>query len=1210
MIRFLTGLYDRLEKRRPLLWLLILATAGLMAFFAFRLDYSEDISDFFPDAGGEAFADLKMKDKTVFIISGSDDPYELCDAADLLADKLQASLDEGLLSRVDAGVDAGTMDSAADFIYERLPLYLDEEDYARLDSLTTPEGIREAVENCHALLSTPAGMVMGRILLRDPLALATDRLQSFNDFSDGGEYELVGGHIFSKDMQNLLMFADPASSMGETGSNARLDRELKKACAETAEESGMKVEYFGSASVAAGNAEVIKKDTLLTVFIALLAIILLISVSFRSKAAIALIIAPVGYGSLFALCLIHFIQGSISAIAVGAGAAVLGVALSYSIHVVAHSNHCHDPKRIIVEMAYPLTLGSFTTIAAFAALIFTTSSLLHDFGLFASLTLIGTTIFCLVFLPHFLRSEKGKEKRKAQILVEKAVDYPLDRNRWVAGGVLLLIVVCAFFCGKVRFDADMNKLNWMSPEMKAAEARLESITGGNEGCYLISSGEDMDEARENYLALRVALDSLRAAGSIGNCACAGDYVFTEEEQRASLERWNGWWAGKRENVRNMLRSEALRAGFRENAFAGFEQLMDREYEICEWKPETLESSPLLRDWISNEDGKALLVSRISIDENQKAEVYKALEDCAGCAIADRGYWAGRMAEDISDDFNFILYISSIIVFLALWISYGRLELAILAFLPMLAGWVVILGLMAMLGIEFNIVSIILATFIFGIGDDFSIFIMDGLMARHRDGSSLLSSHKSAIFYSALTLLIGLGVLVIARHPAMKSIGLVTVLGIGVVLLMEFTIQPLLFRLLVSKPASKHLYPAELPCILHSIWIWGILVSGFIVTDILAGLLCITPLPERWKKNFFHYWCHGFCKNFIRIVPTVRFIRRGEENMDGRPAVIIANHQSLLDVIMLIALTPKLVMITKGGVFRNPLLGPIVRYSDFLDAGKGFDRMPEKIGSKIEEGYSIAVFPEATRSFDGDIIRFHKGAFMLAEQYDLDILPVVYYGTGYVCPKGQDQQCRPSLFARVVFPKVAWNDPRFGEDARSRAKLWRKWFAAEYEKLNAEFNHVGTNFYVGRALLSNYLYRGADLWRETRRECRASGFWDKMERSIARDACIVDLACGTGARALLLAMLSHGRKVTGIDACAENIEIARGCYMAGGRYGGARSNVEFICADPREAELCEADVFIVGGSLAEDLALLEKCRSRLREGGRIIIPQGKDFIEMK
>ena len=152
--------------------------------------------------------------------------------------------------------------------------------------------------------------------------------------------------------------------------------------------------------------------------------------------------------------------------------------------------------------------------------------------------------------------------------------------------------------------------------------------------------------------------------------------------------------------------------------------------------------------------------------------------------------------------------------------------------------------------------------------------------------------------------------------------------------------------------------------------------------------------------------------------------------------------------------------------------------------------------------------------------------------------------------------------------------------------------------------------MGRALLSNYLYRGADLWRETRRECRASGFWDKMERSIARDACIVDLACGTGARALLLAMLSHGRKVTGIDACAENIEIARGCYMAGGRYGGARSNVEFICADPREADLCEADVFIVGGSLAEDLALLEKCRSRLREGGRIIIPQGKDFIEMK
>ena len=62
----------------------------------------------------------------------------------------------------------------------------------------------------------------------------------------------------------------------------------------------------------------------------------------------------------------------------------MGIALSYSIHVLAHSNHIHDPRQVVAELAYPLTVGSFTTIGAFLGLLFTRSQLLHDFGLFAA----------------------------------------------------------------------------------------------------------------------------------------------------------------------------------------------------------------------------------------------------------------------------------------------------------------------------------------------------------------------------------------------------------------------------------------------------------------------------------------------------------------------------------------------------------------------------------------------------------------------------------------------------------------------------------------------------------------------------------------------------------------------------------------------------------------------------------------------------------
>ena len=111
---------------------------------------------------------------------------------------------------------------------------------------------------------------------------------------------------------------------------------------------------------------------------------------------------PVLYGMLFSLCLVSLVKGSISAIAVGTGAVVLGIALSYSIHLIAHQRHVRSVEQLIRELVFPLTVGSLTTIGAFLGLLFTSSALLRDFGLFASMTLVGTTIFSLVFLPHFL----------------------------------------------------------------------------------------------------------------------------------------------------------------------------------------------------------------------------------------------------------------------------------------------------------------------------------------------------------------------------------------------------------------------------------------------------------------------------------------------------------------------------------------------------------------------------------------------------------------------------------------------------------------------------------------------------------------------------------------------------------------------------------------------------------------------------------------
>lgn len=104
------------------------------------------------------------------------------------------------------------------------------------------------------------------------------------------------------------------------------------------------------------------------------------------------------------------------------------------------------------------------------------------------------------------------------------------------------------------------------------------------------------------------------------------------------------------------------------------------------------------------------------------------------------------------------------------------------------------GYMAIFKLEFNLINIVISTFIYGIGVDYSIFVMEGLLAEARRGeTSMLNYHKVAIFYSAMVLAIVTFSLVFARHPAIHSIGLITLIGMASTILITYSLQPFIFR---------------------------------------------------------------------------------------------------------------------------------------------------------------------------------------------------------------------------------------------------------------------------------------------------------------------------------------------------------------------------------------------------------------------------------
>ena len=153
-----------------------------------------------------------------------------------------------------------------------------------------------------------------------------------------------------------------------------------------------------------------------------------------------------------------------------------------------------------------------------------------------------------------------------------------------------------------------------------------------------------------------------------------------------------------------------------------------------------------------------------------------------------------MVEIVHDDFNTTQWISSLLVLLVLLIAFRNPITAFLAFLPMFLSWYVLQGLMALLGLEFNLINIVISTFIFGIGVDYSIFVMEGLLKEARTGErEMLDFHKVAIVFSALVLAIVVLSLVFARHPSIRSIGIITLIGMATTILLTYSLEPFLFR---------------------------------------------------------------------------------------------------------------------------------------------------------------------------------------------------------------------------------------------------------------------------------------------------------------------------------------------------------------------------------------------------------------------------------
>ncbi len=1189
MTRLFLHIYDFFETRRSLLFGMTILVVCLLTLLATRVTFDEKITDIFPKTEegqnmSMIFENLKSKDRFVVLFSKSNDETttaDLAEACDRFAEQLEASPVAQDIASLTSTIDSDEIARTTDFIYAHLPIFLGEEDYRRIDSMLLDGGIDRIMTLNYQRILSPVGIGLGGFIARDPLSIAGHTLEELQNFNPSMSYRLEEDHIFSEDLSSCLVTFKSKYESNDTSHNEALVDGLDELIAAWNFE-GVEVSYFGTPAIAVYNARQIKNDTYLTLTLALLLIVGIITFSFCNRWSVLLITLPVCFGALFALSCIALSVGHISLIAIGAGAAVLGIAISYSTHVVCHANHTRNAREIVEELTYPMIVGSFTTIGAFVGLMFTSSPLLIDFGLFAALTLIGTPLFSLVVLPHLL--EKGGCERKNRLLdaVERMNAYPFEKNKWIVGTITVLFLIGVFTFDRVGFDSDMSHLSYTPGHIADTESKLERLFAvDGRSVTAIATADNVEDAVQRYTRMCDFLTERTRAGEVESFVAADRFVVAPSVQEQKIERWNEFWRtdNRRERMIRQIEESGKKAGFSQGAFAGFAQLLNVQYAPISYGGEQVAPIPLLEAWINSTPSATLVLAQLRVDEAHKERLYREMASMEGIITVDRAYFANRMAETVSDDFNYVLYMSGFLVFFTLLCTYRRPELTLMTFAPMFISFTIILGLMALLGFEFNIVNIILSTFIFGIGDDFSIFIMDGLQREYSNGRPMLAHHKTAIFFSVLTTIIGIGALCFANHPVLRSTSVISIIGMSVVILSSYTILPLLFRVFITRPVSRGGEPYTLFSLLRTFYGFNLFLLMCTLAQIIIPTLAFLPVRGICKRRWMHraicqsarlvLWMTSLTEHKILVNPS-------NETFE-KPSVVVANHHSFIDILLLLSLSPRLVMVTNGWVWRSKIFGRIIRYLGFCCVDEGYEEVTEHVRKMFHEGYSVVVFPEGTRSKDGRTMgRFHKGAFYLAEQLGADLVPVLIYGTGMICSKRQPFNIREGNYGAKILQRISPDDKQYGEGYRLRTKAVSRLMKVAYEEWCAELDTV-QNPYFKQALIKHFVYKTDDAELRARHVMRKTRNFEHLVEGIGRDARIVVFGSGHGELALLLSLLSPRRRIIAYEQedCVwmehRNIPYGHG------------AGIEFIRTDYRMTEVLEADYYLFTSRLDESVA---------------------------
>lgn len=1177
---------------------------GLAAWVSSRIDLQEDILDMLPrndvrvDEYRYAIRKFRQIDRAYLDIGiNRDDPDSLGHAADAVFARFSTNEN---FQRITYQIDGGGPGRSLELLTHSLPNLFTEADARELEKKLQPAEVREYLTVMRRKLAGPEGMVLKEVVAADPVGMSalvvTKALPLQSGF--GGE-QLVDGRITSADGRHVLMLVEPKFGSSDAKASAALVAEMLRVIAEVEKQfPGVHVALTGGHRMAVDNSSIIRADATKCIAIGSALMVVLCFMAYRRRWLAPLSFLPSLFGTLMAGVVLMMWQKHLSAIATGFASIAVGITVDYAIHVIYHLDNAggSDHRAIgrhLSRLVFPIGIGVITTIAAFLVM---TGSPMHGYQQLGTLGAIGVVFsaaFALIVLPLLVPAAKksGQPPLWLTRWWEKYFAWEMRNRLWLFLGVILLTVGTALGLKHLRFEGDVAKLNGITDSTRRDDELIQRTWGNALGfTMVVARGATPEAALARNDAVAAALVRETNVASVFSLA---SICPAPETQRANLQRWAGFWtAERRAAVRSTLDATAAELGYRADGFVKFWQVVDGPPALL-----TLDSfrgTPL----------ENAIAERMATGSNDTAiSTLVKLKDRAG---------AGQLRDSVSDAIvldgqglanhiaglarvglkNFALW-TGVFVAALLFLTLVSVELVFMTLLPLAFGLLWTFGLMGWLGLPIDLMNSIFVIFVIGVGEDYAVFLVTSKLEEWRGLPGQTAVNSASVLISALTTIFGFGVMVIANHPVLFSMGTTVLIGMGFAFLATLVITPLSMNLLLFKdpprgaPKWWHL--------LGTLWA-GLHLGGsevFLYYVLRPVLKVFTPKNADDTLRRATRW---MARGVVKGLPFGKLeFQSISEATFRKPSIVISNHQSAVDVMLVVSLPGDIRQTAKKRVFDNPMLGIGCKLLGHVQVEPNDPETTlRRCRERLAAGASVHFYPEGTRSHDGFVQRFHRGAFELAAELKQDILPIVLCDTNTAMPR-DSYWFEPYHVTVRAWPRIT---PETFDYSLGATALMRHCETVVREALQKQLDEANTPRVLRRKVARLYRYQGVYVEQFVHWKMKLDPVFPALDAAAPRSGFVLDLGCGYGLATHWLAQHTDQRTFLGVDYDEEKIRVAK-------RSAPNHPRVRFEAQNILEWDFPACDTALLLDVLHywtpdKQQFLLEKVHRALRPAGRLVL----------